>query len=191
MKKSQRKYVDLGKYGFVLEARYFLKGWTKSSRFLARASVAQKLVEARKLLPKGYNFKIWDAKRTWDTQQKLIRWCEQELTRAHPDWPRRRILAEVQKFCGRPQKVLRNPGTHRQGGALDIIIVNRLGKELDMGTDHDDLSEKAHPLYYERKRSLTRREQQIRANRRLLKRVTEQVGFKQHSEEWWDFNSSK
>ena len=72
--------------------------------------------------------------------------------------------------------------SHLGGGAVDLTIVNGKGKELDMGGDTFDEREALN--YYERKKNLTKREKEIRKNRRLLKKVMTKAGFKAYSKEW-------
>jgi hypothetical protein len=60
MARTKIKFVDVRKYRFVAEPRYFYWGWTKSPMILGRKSALEALFNAKKFLPKGYNFKIWD-----------------------------------------------------------------------------------------------------------------------------------
>lgn len=40
------KFVDIKKYGFVVEPRYYFYGWSKSARILARKSLVEALKKA-------------------------------------------------------------------------------------------------------------------------------------------------
>lgn len=70
---------------------------------------------------------------------------------------------------------------HNRGLAVDLTIVDKDGKELDMGTPFDDFSEKAHFDY-------TKLPKQVLENRRLLRSTMEQAGFKGIRTEWWHFS---
>ena len=81
--------------------------------------------------------------------------------------------------------------THRNGGSFDLTIVNREGEELYMGTDFDDLTDKAATDYFEHKKKLTYMEKEARNNRRLLKITMIQAGFKNYDPEWWHWSTEK
>ncbi|MGK5041850.1 M15 family metallopeptidase [Janthinobacterium sp. GB1R12] len=77
---------------------------------------------------------------------------------------------------------------HSFGMALDITIVGPDGRELDMGTGFDDLSERSHPaleLVLLEKGEIT--EEQV-AHRRLLRDAMFQAGFFGINSEWWHFD---
>jgi D-alanyl-D-alanine dipeptidase len=154
--------------------------------------VAKKLLEAKKYLPKGYNFKIWDGFRTKETQRLIRISFRKRLENLYPDWNSKVILKALNSFTGPPIKRLtlriRN---HFTGGSLDLTIVNKKGEELDMGTDFDDCTEKAALDYFEKKKSLNWREEIIKKNRRLLKRVMKKAGFKLYKFEWWHWSYNR
>jgi D-alanyl-D-alanine dipeptidase len=77
---------------------------------------------------------------------------------------------------------------HSFGMAVDVTIVDGEGRELDMGTGFDDLSERSHPALEEQ--LLARGEltpQQI-AHRQLLRGAMFQAGFVGINSEWWHFD---
>jgi D-alanyl-D-alanine dipeptidase len=77
---------------------------------------------------------------------------------------------------------------HSFGMALDITIVGPDGRELDMGTGFDDLSERSHPaleLAMLERGEIT--EQQVE-HRRLLRGAMFQAGFFGINSEWWHFD---
>jgi zinc D-Ala-D-Ala dipeptidase len=70
---------------------------------------------------------------------------------------------------------------HGRGLAVDLTIVDKNGKELDMGTEFDNFTERAHSD----NKNLPKN---ILDNRQLLRGVLEQVGFKGIRTEWWHFS---
>lgn len=77
---------------------------------------------------------------------------------------------------------------HSFGMAVDVTLVDAAGRELDMGTPFDDLSERSHPVLEEemlRRGELTLA--QI-ANRRLLRDVMSHAGWQGIRREWWHFD---
>lgn len=89
------------------------------------------------------------------------------------------------------QMYLANPergSIHSYGMALDITILDEHGRELDMGTGFDDMTELSHPKLEEgflHTGALT--EAQV-ANRRLLRDAMFQAGFVGINTEWWHFD---
>lgn len=77
---------------------------------------------------------------------------------------------------------------HSFGMALDLTIIDETGRELDMGTAFDDLSERSQPaletLMLERG-ELTRAQC---ANRHLLRNAMLLAGFYGINSEWWHFD---
>ena len=77
---------------------------------------------------------------------------------------------------------------HSFGMAVDITLVDNSGKELDMGTLFDDLTERSHPAL--ESAMLLRGElsaTQI-GNRQLLRDAMHEGGFKGINSEWWHFD---
>ena len=101
---------------------------------------------------------------------------------------RKRLLI---RFSGGLVKKVIRLDTHRNGGSFDLTIVDRFGKEVWMGTDHDDLTEKAATDYYEEKKLLTALEKEARKNRRILKKTLGKAGFINYAPEWWHWSYDK
>ena len=89
------------------------------------------------------------------------------------------------------QMYLANPARgsiHSYGMALDITLLDADGRELDMGTGFDDMTNRSHPALEEgflQAGQLT--EAQV-ANRRLLRDAMLQAGFLGINTEWWHFD---
>ena len=82
----------------------------------------------------------------------------------------------------------RRGSIHSFGMALDITILDEEGRELDMGTGFDDLSEKSHPaleLKLLERGEITR---EHIANRQLLRDAMTHAGFVGINSEWWHFD---
>lgn len=70
---------------------------------------------------------------------------------------------------------------HSRGAAVDLTIIDRNGKELDMGTPYDFFGRAAHTDY-------TQLPANVLANRRLLQKEMEAAGFAGIRTEWWHFS---
>jgi D-alanyl-D-alanine dipeptidase len=88
-------------------------------------------------------------------------------------------------------KYVSNPtigSVHNYGLAVDLSIVNAEGEPLDMGTPYDFFGETAH---IDREDSLLQVGLLTQAhlnNRRLLRQLMRNAGFKTIDHEWWHFN---
>jgi D-alanyl-D-alanine dipeptidase len=78
---------------------------------------------------------------------------------------------------------------HSFGMAIDITLVDAAGRELDMGTPFDDLSEKSHPVL--EAQWLARGELTVAqvAHRQLLRDVMSEAGWLGITREWWHFDA--
>lgn len=74
-----------------------------------------------------------------------------------------------------------NRGRHTRGTAVDLTLVDKHGRELDMGTAFDDFSERAHSAY-------PRLPSRVKRNRALLANAMMRHGFEVYPYEWWHFD---
>jgi D-alanyl-D-alanine dipeptidase len=129
-------------------------------RCLLRPEAAKALVKAHKALQKkGYGLKMYDCYRPRPYQQRL--WDKVP----NPD------------YVTPPAK----GSMHSRGAAVDLTIVDKQGKELNMGTPYDFFGKEAHT-------DNTNLPAQVLTNRRLLREALEAVGYKGIRTEWWHFS---
>jgi D-alanyl-D-alanine dipeptidase len=89
------------------------------------------------------------------------------------------------------QMYLANPARgsiHSYGMALDITILDEQGRELDMGTGFDDMTNLSHPALEEGFLLSGELTDQQLANRRLLREGMLGAGFFGINTEWWHFD---
>ena len=128
-----------------------------------RPEVANAIVAAQKIVQKkGYGLKMFDCYRPRPFQQKL--WDKV------PD----------DRYVTPPAK----GSMHNRGAAVDITLVDKNGKEIDMGTPFDFFGEKAYQTY-------TNLPKDVLNHRKLLTETLESVGFKRIRTEWWHFSFQK
>ena len=77
---------------------------------------------------------------------------------------------------------------HSFGMAVDITLVDASGRELDMGTPFDDLSERSHPALEVDMQQRGELNQAQIDNRQLLRDTMQAGGFQGISSEWWHFD---
>ena len=117
---------------------------------------AQKIVRAAELFrQQSLRLVVWDAYRPVEAQARL--------RQVNPD---NRYVAENSKHC--------------LGLAVDVTLADTSGTYLDMGTDFDEFTPRAHVDAG----GLTATQ---RLNRQRLQAVMQQAGFKPWQYEWWHF----
>ncbi|MCU0237807.1 MAG: M15 family metallopeptidase [Pyrinomonadaceae bacterium] len=136
--------------------------YTEARAFLQKPA-AKSLVKVHKKLKKlGLGLVIFDGYRPWSVT-KLF-W---EVT---PE--------DKKKFVADPKKGSR----HNRGCAIDLSMYDlKTGNLVDMPSDFDDFSEKAHPEYAGGTETQTK-------NRNLLRKMMEAEGFTVNANEWWHFD---
>ena len=107
---------------------------------------------------------IWDAVRPRSVQWKM--WNVLKMP-----------LAEKVRYVSNP----RNGSIHNYGCAVDLTICYSDGKLMDMGTDFDAFSERAH--YDSQEISA-----EAKKNRKLLRDIMLANDFTPYDNEWWHFN---
>lgn len=75
-----------------------------------------------------------------------------------------------------------NGSRHNRGAAVDLTLVDRNGKELEMPTGFDDFTVKAH-------RNYTGASAQAKKNRKVLEDAMKKYGFIPLPTEWWHFDA--
>jgi zinc D-Ala-D-Ala dipeptidase len=77
---------------------------------------------------------------------------------------------------------------HSFGMAVDVTLIDADGRELDMGTPFDDMTELSHPALEESFLRQNRLTKSHLDNRALLRNAVIHAGFQGISSEWWHFN---
>ena len=117
----------------------------------------------------GHRFLVLDALRPQRVQEQL--WAALEGT-------------ELRMYLADPAR----GSIHSFGMALDITILGDDGRELDMGTGFDDLTERSHPALEARLLAAGEISAQHIANRQLLREAMSHAGFIGINSEWWHFD---
>jgi zinc D-Ala-D-Ala dipeptidase len=187
------RFVDLVEHGFVVEPRYYFNLWTRERRVLGRASAVKALFRAQKHLPKGFKFKVWDMQRPLYVQLKMIESFRRRLRIMYPHLTQSQLNKLITKFAAKPlpDKQVTRPDCHRNGGAVDLTIIDRHGRELYMGTDHDDLTDRAATDYFQMMDRPNMMDLAARKNRRLLIRVMKKAGWENYAPEWWHWSTTE
>jgi len=166
---TQNDFIKLNDFPdeFAFDMRYattsnFLKEKVyPCATCLVRTDVYKALVKANTLFKqKGFRIKFYDCYRPVDVQKKM--------------W----TIMPDSRYVANPNK---SGSIHNRGAAVDITLVDKEGKELDMGTAFDHFGQEAHHSY-------TNLPALVLEHRKYLKQVMEQCGFVAQSTEWWHYN---
>ena len=165
---SQAQLIPIfSRRGLILDLKYataanFTKTilYTPTRCTFLRKEVYNAFQQALSVLNKeGLGVIIWDAYRPFSVTKKMWDLIQDERYVAHPS-----------KGSG-----------HNRGIAIDISLFRLAdGKPLDMGTDFDHFSERAHVNY-------TEIPAPVLENRKRLQTAMEGVGFRVLETEWWHF----
>jgi beta-N-acetylhexosaminidase/D-alanyl-D-alanine dipeptidase len=159
--------------GLLLDMRYASKNnFTGKivyprARCLLRRPVAEALVRVQKRLQERQRqLLIWDCYRPFAVQETFWKLVPDSRYVARPRRDR----------DGRPI----SGSKHNRGAAVDLSLADSGGRALEMPTDFDDFSEKAHRGA---KASKT-----ASANAKLLEEIMGDEGFLPLPTEWWHFD---
>ena len=134
---------------------------------------ADALERSRDALAKSHlhlSLLVLDALRPQRVQERL--WAQLEGT-------------GLQIYLANPQR----GSIHSFGMAVDVTLCDARGRELDMATPFDDLTERSHPVLEE---ALLAKGEIARAgveNRRILRAAMAAGGWQGISREWWHFDA--
>lgn len=143
------------RYNFTGRALYPRPSlWMRKETALALAGVQHDLAR------RGLGLKIYDAYRPLSVQKSM--------------WE----MIRDERYVSNPAK---NLGRHTRGTAVDVTLVDKLGRELPMPSGYDEFSPRAH-------RDYPGGTAEQRANRATLERAMARRGFIPYPEEWWHFD---
>ena len=162
-------FVDVGTLdnSIVLDIRYATsnnftgKTVYPVARCLLRRDAALRLLRVEeKLKKRGYSLIVFDCYRPLSVQKRF--------------WE---ILPD-ERYVADPAKGSR----HNRGSAVDVSLADLAGNPLQMPSDFDDFSEKAH-------RDYTAASPEALKNSALLEAAMKEEGFDPFPTEWWHFDA--
>ena len=158
--------IDAHSYNVILDVRYATQNnFTKTVLYDApdvylHKDAAQSLKIASNFAKTlGYKIKIFDGFRPIEIQQQM--------------WD----IIQDPRYVTEPEK---GQCTHCRGVALDVTLVNQDGTDVEMGTNFDNFTTKAHSTH------LKIPKEQIH-NRVILSGIMSIAGFHSIPTEWWHF----
>ncbi len=150
------------------------------ARALVRPRVAAALAEAAALLPSGIALRVVEGHRRARDQKAIIQSYRRELAARNP----RAGAAELERLASRFVAPL-DVAPHVAGAAVDLTLVDHLGRPLDLGTPIDATPEASAGACYLDHEPLP---EAARANRLVLRTVLDRAGLVNYPTEWWHWS---
>jgi D-alanyl-D-alanine dipeptidase len=145
-----------------------------------REEVHDRLVQAQALLPGGMRLLFVEGFRPPALQRQYFEEYAAELARTHPSWLASQIREAASRYVSPPEIA-----PHSSGAAVDVTLVDRLGREMDMGTRVNASPEESNNACYTDAPGIGR---EARANRDTLGGVLSAAGLINYGTEWWHWS---
>jgi D-alanyl-D-alanine dipeptidase len=182
---NNEEIVDLADYGIKCKSAYYEQGIAGSYKSCyMRVTAAEMLRKAQDTLPDGIKFVVWDAYRPICIQQRLWNHYKSIVKLDFPGLSKEELDKKTAFFVSRPSYDVKHPSLHNTGGVVDLTLINKDGKFLDMGTDFDAFGPQAWTNHYEE----FEENEVVRDNRRLLYWTMINAGFTNLPSEWWHYD---
>ena len=174
--------------GIIIDMQYPKLGMKNAIKeCLVRKEVLDKLLKAKRYLPKGYTFKIWDAYRPFSLQEEIYNTYKGQLINYFKLYNLSKEKQDkiIKNYVSIPNKNEELPPLHATGGAIDLTIADiKTGKDLDMGIKFDQFTNLTNTDAFENKKM----NQTIKNNRRLLYNCMIKAGFTNLPSEIWHYD---
>ena len=147
---------------------------------LVRKTIGEMLLKAQNILPSEYKLMIKEGHRDIETQRELFDEYIDFLKKEFPNLSEEELYKKASAYVAPPEIV----PPHSTGGAIDLTLMTKDGKEIDMGTrfnadpEDSDFSNYTNAVVPE----------DIREKRQMLKNAMENVGFVNYPTEWWHWS---
>lgn len=115
---------------------------------------------------KGFKIRIWDAYRPFEAQAFMADKFPEHVDNGYVSHPSEGIA------------------THVRGIAIDLTLVDKNDKDLDMGTGFDEMSEESH----HGSKEISANKKDAEKNRQILAEIMQKSGFEIYENEWWHYN---
>jgi D-alanyl-D-alanine dipeptidase len=166
------------------------------SPYYLREGVLNRLIQAREKLGQiqpQWRIKVFDAYRPVWVQQFMVDYTFNSICinraldkNTLTSEEKASIYKEVYQIWAIPSDNPLTPPPHSTGGAIDLTLVDKNGKEVDMGGKFDELSARSNPEYY--KNNTNSQARVFHQNREILLKIMSYGGFRRHQGEWWHFS---
>jgi D-alanyl-D-alanine dipeptidase len=168
---NEKIFVDNSKQQIASKSKFFC---------YCRQSVADLLIESTKYLPTGILYCIKEAYRPLSVQKNLLKKIYSNYKEQYINLNEKKLLKKLYEYVA-PLDV----APHPTGAAIDIVLIDNNGIEVNMGTKFNAEPIDTKNKTYTYNKLLTKEE---KGNRRILIKALEKVGFVNYPSEWWHWS---
>ncbi|MEU8936107.1 M15 family metallopeptidase [Streptomyces sp. NPDC048409] len=147
-----------------------------------REGVLARLHHARSLLPAGIDLLFIEGYRPPSLQQRYFTEYRDELAAAQPGLTGEQLYEAASRYVSPPEIA-----PHSTGAALDVILVDQDGHELDLGTRVNASPEESNGACFTHAPNLG---DQALYHRALLLNAMETAGFTNYGTDFWHFSAA-
>lgn len=153
-----------------------------------RKTVHEKLLQAQALLPKGILFCIYEGYRSLSLQKILFDHRYKMIHTHYPTWSHEQIFEETTRIVSPVVNLdgTKNIPPHSTGGAFDTYLIDEQGRPLDMGIHPSDWMDDTDGSISQTNSTIISPE--AKANRDIMNKALEAVGFVNYPTEFWHWS---
>lgn len=152
-----------------------IKGYKAPRAYMTKEALSALAKAAEDLRAQGYRLLIWDSYRPQKAVDNFVAWINDP-----EDTGDKSFYPELQKSALLTGNYVMAKSGHTRGSTVDLTIIKKDGRFVDMGGTFDLFSEVSHPDYP----NLT---DEQKNNRKILHDAMVDAGFKALDSEWWHF----
>jgi D-alanyl-D-alanine dipeptidase len=145
-----------------------------------RKTIAELLAKSLKYLPNSISYFVKEAYRPLSIQRMSVKYIHEKYKIQYKNLDENNLLRKVYEYVA-PE----NTAPHPTGGAIDLVLIDNNGKELNMGTKYNAEPMNTQNKTYTYSKLLTKEEIM---NRKILIHALEKVDFVNYPSEWWHWS---
>ncbi len=153
-----------------------------------RKTVYEKLLKAQSTLPDGLKFCLYEGARSLELQQNIFQERYDILRKADPKKTHEEIFTESTKFVSPVINIdgSKNVPPHSTGAAIDVYLIDKTGKMVDMGIHLDDTYKDITGEYCQTNSTVI--SEQAKNYRKMMGKALQDVGFVNYPTEYWHWS---
>ncbi len=153
-----------------------------------RKTVYDKLKQAQAMLPDGLKFRLYEGYRSLELQEKIFQERYEKLKKENPKLSHQQLFIESTKFVSPVINLdeSKNIPPHATGGAIDVYLIDKEGKVVDMGIHLDDTYEDLKGIYCRTDSQAI--SEKAKEYRKIMGQVLQAVGFVNYPTEYWHWS---
>ncbi|WP_328940378.1 M15 family metallopeptidase [Streptomyces sp. NBC_00250] len=145
-----------------------------------REGVLDRLLKAQTQLPEGLRLLFVEGYRPPSLQRHYFDEYAAQLRAEHPDWAAEQVRSAASRYVSPPEIA-----PHSAGAAVDLMLADDEGRELDMGTRMNASPEESAGACYTQADNISA---EARSHRDVLSAALTAAGLVNYPTEWWHWS---